>query len=260
MRIEVNRWRGSPEQRASRAGVRKLGQFSYFDSQLGHPDWTGKTVLDFGGGDGNLLWNPDCAIRPEDYYCIDVVPEAIEDGRRNFPTAHWLHYDRYNCSFNPGGQSDPIPDLGFDFDVILAYSVFTHTTREDMDDLVRQLLAFLAPGGALAYTFEDPHFEPWPGSSAGSNLQRWLERCREENPAVDVDGMMGAARGSKWCALVDGSQLFVESSGVYDQTQSCSAYDVFYTARFMAELYPNATIHPPALREKQHCCIIRRRA
>ena len=30
-------------------------QFTYFDKQLGHPDWTGKMVLDFGGNRGSFL-------------------------------------------------------------------------------------------------------------------------------------------------------------------------------------------------------------
>jgi hypothetical protein len=75
--MEVHLWRGSPEQRALRARVRKSGQFAYFDEQLNHPDWRGKAVMDFGGNAGNLLLNPDCAIRQEDYYCVDVLREAI---------------------------------------------------------------------------------------------------------------------------------------------------------------------------------------
>src|SRR6185295_14820158 len=108
-----------------------------FNQQLGYPDWTGKTVLDFGGNAGHLLLDPNCSIRHENYYCIEVLREALEKGRRKFPRAHWIHYDRYNCSFNPEGIVDlRIPDPGIQFDIILAYSVFTHTTREEMNDLV----------------------------------------------------------------------------------------------------------------------------
>ena len=67
---------------------------------------------------------------------MDVVKEAIDEGRRQFPVSHWVHYDRYNCSFNPEGTADiPIPDLGVEFDFIVAYSVFTHIAREEMHDL-----------------------------------------------------------------------------------------------------------------------------
>ena len=94
-------------------------------------------VLDFGGNAGNLLRDDNCTICPENYYCIDVIQEALDEGRRRFPQAHWVHYNRYNCSLNPEGDRDlPVPDLGIEFDVMLAYSVFTHTTREEMHDLV----------------------------------------------------------------------------------------------------------------------------
>ncbi len=146
---EVHLWRGSAEQRALRSERGKSSQFAYFNRQLDDPDWRGKKVLDFGGNNGNLLFGPDCTIRLEDYYCVDVIREAIADGRGRFPQAHWIHYNRYNCSFNPDGIAGlPLPDMGTEFDTIVAYSVFTHTTREEMKELVGQLRTRLAPGGA----------------------------------------------------------------------------------------------------------------
>ena len=83
----------------------------------------------------------------------------------------WLHFNRYNCSFNPEGIDGlPIPDMGINFGMILAYSVFTHTTRDEMKELVEQLQARLAPGGTLAFTFIDPHFNAWPETYKGNNL------------------------------------------------------------------------------------------
>lgn len=260
--MEVHLWRGSAEQRALRAQVRKSGQFAYFDRQLDRPDWGGKAVLDFGGNAGNLLLNPDCAIRPENYYCVDVLREAVEEGREKFPRANWLHYDRYNCSFNPEGVEDAaVPDFGIEFDFVLAYSVFTHTTREEMSDLVGQLRARLAPGGALAFTFIDPHFRPWPETYAGDNLKWRLDSLRETNPEVCVEGLREQGRGAEWCALVGGRRLFVNGSGVWEgEDQTCMTYDVYYTAEFMRREFRDATIRTPANGEMQHCCIIRREA
>jgi len=260
--MEVHLWRGSPEQRALRAQVRKTGQFAYFDTQLDRPDWEGKAVLDFGGNAGNLLLNPDCVIRPENYYCMDVLREAIDEGRERFPGAHWFHYDRYNCSFNPEGAADaPIPDAGVEFDFILAYSVFTHTTREEMHELVGQLRARLAPGGALAFTFIDPHFQSWPGTYDGNNLKWRLEHFRKTDPEVCVEDLLEQSRGAAWCALVGGGRLFVESSGVWEgEDQTCMTYDVYYTTEFMRREFPRAAIRLPAGGEMQHCCIIRREA
>lgn len=258
---EVYLWRGSAEQRALRSSVYKSGQFAYFDQQLDYPDWNAKVVLDFGGNAGNLLRDADCTIRPENYYCIEVLQDALEEGRKQFPTAHWIHYDRYNCSFNPDGVADmPIPDMGTQFDVILAYSVFTHTTREEMKDLVEQLRARLAPGGVLAFTFIDPHWKSWPETYEGNNLKWRLEKAREKNPAVDVNGLLEKSRDARWCALVDSTELFVDGNGVWNnKAGTCMTYNVYYTVEFLQREFPTATMRSPVNGEMQHCCIIHKR-
>lgn len=246
---EVHIWRGTPEQRAQRAQAVKASQFAYFDAQLDHPNWSDKLVLDFGGNRGNILFDPACQIHPHNYYCVDVVKEAIDDGRRMFPDAHWAHYDRYNCSFNPAGIADlAIPDFGREFDVILAYSVFTHTTLEEMHDLVTQLERKLVPGGKLAFTFIDPHWN--------ENLKWRLERS---NPGADLEPLLARSTNARWCSLVNGAELYVESKGNWsNETNSCMTYHVFYTEEFMRKQFPHATIRPPVNGEMQHCCIISR--
>ncbi len=244
---EVHVWRGTPEQRALRAQAIKAGQFAYFDEQLDHPDWPGKLVLDFGGNRGNILLDSACQIQPRDYYCVDVIKDAIEDGCRAFPEAHWAHYDRYNCSFNPGGAVDiAIPDFATEFDIILAYSVFTHTTLEEMLELVSLLHAKLVRSGKLAFTFIDPHWQ--------DNLRWRLERSQ---PEADVESLLERSRDARWCSLVNGTDLYVESNGAWsNEAESCMTYHVFYTEEFMREQFPHATIRPPVNGEMQHCCIM----
>lgn len=245
---EVHLWRGSPEQQALRAQFVKATQFSYFDKQLDHPDWRGRRVLDFGGNKGNLLLDPGCTIRHQDYYCLDVIPEAINEGRARFPGAHLFHYNRYNCSFNPEGIVDlPIPDLGVEFDLILAYSVFTHTTWEEMKDLIEQLQRRLSANGVLAFTFIDPH---WNG-----NL-RW--RLEKRNSASQVDKLLAQSCDAQWCSLVNGTDLYVNSSGGWDsRSEDCITYNVYYTAEFLREQFPSATIKDPLNGERQHCILVR---
>ena len=259
---EVHLWRGSAEQRALRSESTKSGQFAYFNRQLDYPDWSGRLVLDFGGSAGNLLRDPDCAIRPEDYYCVDVIREALEEGRKRFPAAHWVHFNHYNCSFNPEGIDGlPIPDMGIEFGMILAYSVFTHTTREDMQTLVEQLQARLAPGGVLAFTFIDPHFVAWPEDYKGNNLKWRLDRAHEANATIDVDRLLAQSRGAAWCALVDGKELYANGNGVWGaDSPTCMTYNVFYSVEFLQQQFPRATIRRPVNGEMQHCCIIRREA
>jgi hypothetical protein len=217
-------------------------------------------VLDFGGNTGNLLRDSLGAIRPEDYYCLDVLRDAVAEGQERFPQAHWVHYNRYNCSFNPeGNPQEPVPDLKVEFQMILAYSVFTHTTREEMHDLVEQLQTRLAPGGLLAFTFIDPHYNSWPETYKGNNLRWRLEKNHKLDPTLDIDALLRQSRGSKWCALVDGSRLFVDGNGAWgDESLTCMTYNVYYTAEFLRREFPSATIRPPVNGEMQHCCIIRR--
>ena len=258
---EVLLWRGTQQQRARRSLVGKLGRFTYFDQQLDHPDWNGKTILDFGGNEGNLLLDKNCTIRPENYYCLDVLNEALEVGRRRFSEAHWIHYNHYNCSFNPEGIHDlPLPDMGVEFDLILAFSVFTHTTREEMQSLIAALKTRLAPGGTLAFTFIDPHHSSWPQSYEGNNLAWRLQRTYEAHPNFDVNRLLQKSRGAEWCALVNGSELYINSNGVWPhEGAGCVTYNVYYSVEFLRREFPDATIRPPVMGgEMQHCCLLKR--
>ncbi|HKY27834.1 MAG TPA: class I SAM-dependent methyltransferase [Pyrinomonadaceae bacterium] len=256
---EVFLWRGSTKQRALRSLAGKFGRFSYFNQQLNYPDWRNSVVLDFGGNEGNLLLDHNCTIRPENYYCLDVLKEALDEGRQRFPSAHWIHYNRYNCSFNPEGVNAlPVPDLGIEFDMILAYSVFTHTTREDMHGLVKQLKARLAPGGILAFTFIDPHYHSL-ADYAGNNLRWRLEKNRERLAAFGIYNLLEQSRGAAWCTLINGAELHLNSNGTWaNEARRCLSYNVYYSVGFMRREFPNASIHPPVNGKMQHCCLIRR--
>ena len=245
---EVHLWRGTPLERALRSQSVKSSQFAYFNEQLEYPDWNGKLVLDFGGNKGNLLLDPSCTIQQRDYYSVDIVREAIAEGQRFFPLAHFVHYDRYNRSFNPEGKPHlRIPDLGRQFAFILAYSVFTHTTLDEMKDLVGQLETFLAPGGALAFTFIDPHW--------GSSLRWRLERSN----APDVDDLVAAAKNAEWCSLINGTELYVNSNGPWNLSpETCATYNVFYTEDFLRRQFPHARVCKPVNGEMQHCAILRK--
>ncbi len=249
---EVYLWRGSAEQRASRSLAGKGGRFMYFDHQLDYPDWRGKLVLDFGGNEGNLLLDHHCTIAPEQYYCLDVIEEALEVGRERFPTAHWVHYNRYNCSFNPGGvRGLPVPEMGVKFHVILAFSVFTHTPREEMHALVDELRRHLTPDGILAFTFIDPHW--------ADNLSwRLLSNYRPDR-MLEVKTSVAQSRGIEWCALVNGSELHINNNGTWsNETETCLTYDVYHSVQFMRREFPGAIIRPPLDGLMQHCCLIRR--
>jgi hypothetical protein len=238
----------------------RSGQFAYFAQQLGLREWGGKDVLDFGGNIGNILRDPQSTIDEEHYWCMDVIREAIENGRLLYPKAHWLFYDRYNFAFNPTGIPGlRIAETGQRFDLIVAYSVFTSTPRAEMVELVGQLRSLLKDDGVLAFTFIDPHFHSWPGRYGGCNLEWRLERQRAEGAEIDVQGLVAGAEGARWCTLLNDVDLYLEDEPekhyAIDSRKSCH---VFCSADFMKSLYPQADILPPVHGEMQHCCVLRK--
>ncbi len=245
----------------------KTGQFTYFSLQLGETNWHGKNVLDFGGNVGNMLRDPDCTIDDERYWCIDVVEESIASGKETFPNSHWIFYDRYCFFFNPQGVRNlKLPPIEEKFDYIVAYSVFTNTSRTDMFDLVSQLEDKLNAGGALAFTFIDPHYAAWPGRYHSNNLvwrlerEIYLEKEKGNTLAIDVQGLAERAKDASWFVLVNGEDLYLETEQTrnYEPDQQ-RTYHMFYTVDYMKSLFPHATILPPVNDEMQHCCVISRK-
>lgn len=277
-----------------------LFQFKYFDSQLGRPQWRGKRVLDFGGNTGNTLLDPNVAIDRDQYWCVDVSRDAIERGRKAFPEAHWIFYDRYNFAFNSSGVKGlPIPDLGEEFDYIISYSVFTHTSKAEMLELAGQLIDNLAPGGVLAFTFIDHRFNP--ATSAGNNgagfyngsyLRQVLEdtaieeRRRRQGynavydreyrdgtasrlPKVDVESLLSRAAGARWCTLINERDLYVaiDEIDLSHESENRSILTL-YRDDYMSSLFKGAKVLPPpyevyaptAESVLQHCCVLRKPA
>jgi len=242
----------------------KTGQFTYFSQQLGERDWSSRNVLDFGGNIGNLLRDPNCTIDEERYWCLDVVRESIERGKKAFPKSHWIHYDRYAFFFNPhGARQLQLPEIETRFDYIVAYSVFTNTSRTDMLDLVSQLEGRLAPGGALAFTFIDPNYHSWPGRDPRNNLvwrlerEVFLEQQKGNTLDIDVPGLAERARDAQWFVLVNGEDLYLETEQIRNyELDEQRTYHMFYTVDYMRSLFSGATILPPANDEMQHCCVL----
>lgn len=238
---------------------RKQDQFTYFAEQVGERDWHGKNVLDFGGNVGNILRDPNSTIDEERYWCIDVGRPSIAAGRKKYPQAHWVFYDRYCFFFNARGVPGlPVPDLGQRFDYIVAYSVFTNMPVSEMRQLVGQLEALLKKGGALAFTFIDPNYVAWPGRYRGNNFHWRLKREKGVRSAESRE-MLKQAKTAEWCILVNGEDFYAETEAVRPiPPEEQRSFHVFHTEQYMRKLFPRATILPPANDEMQHCCVMRK--
>jgi hypothetical protein len=238
-----------------------IGQYTYFDRQLGRPHWRGKKVLDFGGNAGDILKGPHCAIYERCYWCIDVSRDAIEQGRRMYPQGHWFFYNRYNAFFNPDGVAGlEVPDVGEQFDYILAYSVFTHIVKDEMLDLIDCLKRRLSDTGVLAFTFIDAHYVYRPGVNSDTSL-KWRLECRKKvNPEVDIRAIMEKSGNASRLTVADDLYVYADCDPPEDdgaRGQKC--FDTYYTAEFMATLFPDARILPPIDSGHQYCCIISER-
>lgn len=217
------------------------GQFAYFDAQLARPRWRGATVLDFGGNRGNLLAGAGGAIEPRRYWSVDVLREAVDDGARRWPEAHFVHFDRWHYRYNPRGTfRAPVPRLGPRFDFILAYSVFTMLDEGEIAELVAALRAQLAPDGVLAFTFVDPHHRQPRHGKLMTNVE-WR---------LDVAGMppRPAEEGVDCCYLIE--QQWIEPLPRL-------AFETFLTAARVRQLFPGCKIVPPTAAVRHHCCVLR---
>jgi SAM-dependent methyltransferase len=232
----------------------RLTQFPYFDEVLDRPDWKGRKILDFGGNIGTFLASAGDRVDHEDYWCIDINPAVVEQGRLTYPRAHFVHFNRYSPQYNPyGRRRQSIPDCGMKFDVVLAFSVFTHVDKKEMVESVGALRRMLAPGGVLAFTFFEPRFDR---SLSDPSLRRGSTALRNLGPR----GQHEMVKRARWFVVIDDTLYVEPGDALYHQTRKGrphESYCSFFTADFMKSLFPGATIHAPVCREWQHCCIIR---
>lgn len=232
----------------------RLTQFPYFNELLGHPRWKGRKILDFGGNVGTFLESAGDNVDHEDYWCVDLNPAVIAQGRLTYPRAHFVHFNRYSPQYNPHGiRNLPLPDCGVKFDVILGFSVFTHVDVNEMVESVAALRRMLAPEGVVAFTFFEPKYDR---SLSDPTLPRGSTVLRNIGPR----GASEMVKRARWFVIID-DRLYVEPGNtVCHQTRQgkpLESYCSFFTAEFMKSLFPGATIRPPVNREWQHCCILR---
>ncbi len=232
----------------------RLTQFPYFDELLDRPVWKGRKILDFGGNVGTFLASAGDTVNHEDYWCIDINPAVVEHGRQAYPRAHFVHFNRYSPQYNPyGKRNQPIPDCGVKFDVILAFSVFTHVDKKEMVESVAALRRMLAPDGVLAFTFFDPRFDR---SLSDLKLPRGSTVLSNLGPR----GQIEVVKRARWLAVIEDTLYVEPDDALYHQTRKGKpheSYCSYFTMDLVKSLFPDAIIREPVCGEWQHCCIIK---
>jgi len=224
--------------------------YQYFAHQLGDISWRDFEVLDFGGNWGNLLRDPKSAIEHDKYTCIDVDSAPIKRGSQDFPKAKWLRYDRFNSVYNHGGKIlSPLPALDQQFDIITAFSVFTHTSKKEMQHTVyNELLPLLKPTGKLLMTFLHP-----------AMLKHFVNKRFKGNPAIRCEQILDSARGLSEFFYIDDDVIQTQDPGLDLRVRALLS---FYTEEALRATFPDLSlqIRPPALSEIQHCAIFSARS
>jgi len=103
-----------------------------------------KKVLDYGCGTGNLIKNTDSNL----YTGLEIDKEAYEYCIKTFPKNKFIFQDIYNVVYNKKGKQQ-YPILNDTYDIIFAYSVFTHTTYEYFLKCIDIFKSHLNKGGSI---------------------------------------------------------------------------------------------------------------
>jgi len=148
---------------------RKANVFSIFEQCC---DYSGETLLDFGGNRGNLIASSNGKILPENYTCLDVSKDSLELCKEENPGVLTVHWNTYHKNYNPNGDpSEPFPKLKM-YDIIFANSVFTHMTMPEVLGCLYKLKTY---GRKIIFTYIDPRNE------------KFFEKFREKYGELDFD-------------------------------------------------------------------------
>ena len=154
-----------------RSGESTMAQAREFYSLVRSYALDPQAVLDFGCGWGRIT---RCALEhlpTERITGCDPIPEMIALCRRMLP-----------CRFI---QIDPLPPSPFDsasFDLIYAYSVFSHLSEAAANAWIAEFKRILSPGGTLVITTRGDDFIPKFATLPNFN------RIQEEAIATLIEG------------------------------------------------------------------------
>jgi ubiquinone/menaquinone biosynthesis C-methylase UbiE len=222
--------------------------WTFFNEILNGLAWEELKVLDFGGSWGNIIRDKNSTIRPENYWCVDMCKECLDTGKEDFPQSHWIYYNRWNIQYNPGGiPYEPLPVNDVTFDVIAAYSVFTHTSRKEMHDtILKELLPLLKKNGKCIFTFYTT-----------TDLSYCLTKYSDQNDAEIEDLVNHSKNFINGFYLLDNRQL-VDINEEIPYTERRTSLTSFYKPGTLLRLFAGYSREiVPGTEKRQHAIIIK---
>lgn len=139
---------GSSNANALQEGFNFFRAVKTLSEKHGHPLTPTTRLIDFGTGWGRYARLFVKEVRPEHILGLDVDPSFVEVCRNTFP------YGRFETvpAFPPSGQP------AGSFDLIIAYSVFSHLSEAAATAWIEEFAQLLAPGGIIAITTQGRSF------------------------------------------------------------------------------------------------------
>lgn len=139
---------GSSNESALREGFKFYRAVKDICSKHGMDLRPGMRLLDFGTGWGRYARIFLKDFRPENVVGVDVDSTFIETCRKTFPY----------CRFDTVPAFPPTALPAATFDLIIAYSVFSHLSEEAATAWIKEFARVLKPGGMIAVTTQGRSF------------------------------------------------------------------------------------------------------
>lgn len=139
------------------SGIQTMQQgFAFYDVirksciDLNKPLFSMKAILDFGCGWGRIIRCFMRDVEPEVLHGCDCLPYMIQLCKKDLPGLDFI-------------QNDPMPPLPYKestFDLIYAYSVFSHLSEHAHKVWLEEFFRLMKPGGLLVLTTRQRDFIP----------------------------------------------------------------------------------------------------
>lgn len=133
----------------------RANRIRYIKEATGWTSLANKRILDWGGNAGNLLRDglELGEIKASDYVCVDVDNEVMVQCAHEIPQATWITRQHQNPMYSPEIKQSIYPELpDHAFDLVFAYSVYSHESHRVLMSDLDFLRRHLAIGGTLLFT------------------------------------------------------------------------------------------------------------
>jgi 2-polyprenyl-3-methyl-5-hydroxy-6-metoxy-1,4-benzoquinol methylase len=204
--------------------------FDVIDRRLSRhvPNWYESKILDFGCNVGHLYSTSSGKILADNYVGVDVNLSSIEIAKKTFPDTNWIHYNRYNNTFNPTGTTDVDFEIPFKPKIITVIGVFTHMSFSEIKFWLDYLQSILDDNGFIIFSlWEDTHYYSYLG---------FLDR------AFGINTKLVKPDFEKSIYLINRQELILDSETL--PQKHFDWVETFYKRNYILEEFPNAKVLP----------------